>query len=119
MHGVRSLSTVGSVWFSSFMTVVICLTAGTGKYFTDETDAEGYAEVLVPVGQKYDITYLSLGRKDTNVAATVTVTNEPKLIRSVLFVDGHGQAAIRQLLGGTRHCGQHQRGQHQRGDDCC
>jgi outer membrane protein OmpA-like peptidoglycan-associated protein len=57
--------------------VVICLTAPAAtKYCTDETDAEGYAEVLVPVGQKYDVTYLSLGGAD--VAATVSVTNEPK-----------------------------------------
>jgi outer membrane protein OmpA-like peptidoglycan-associated protein len=57
--------------------VVIELSAPTGhKYYTDVTDAEGYAETLVPVGQKYELTYLSLGRKD--VAASVTVTNEPK-----------------------------------------
>ena len=57
--------------------VVISLTAPDGKkYYAEETDAEGYAEVLVPVGQKYEITYLALGRKD--IAATVTVTNEPK-----------------------------------------
>jgi OmpA-OmpF porin, OOP family len=56
--------------------VVIALTGPTGsKHYTDETDAEGYAEVLVPVGQKYELTYLSLGRKD--IAATVSVTNEP------------------------------------------
>jgi outer membrane protein OmpA-like peptidoglycan-associated protein len=57
--------------------VVICLTSPTStKYCTDETDADGYAEVLVPVGQKYDVTYLSLGGGD--IATTVTVTNEPK-----------------------------------------
>ena len=57
--------------------VVICLTSPSGAtYYTEETDAEGYAEVLVPVGQKYDVTYLSLGRKD--MAATVNVTSEPK-----------------------------------------
>ena len=59
--------------------VVICLASaasGSTKYCTDETDAEGYAEVLVPVGQKYDITYLSLGGGD--VATSVTVTDEPK-----------------------------------------
>jgi outer membrane protein OmpA-like peptidoglycan-associated protein len=57
--------------------VVISLTAETGtKFYTEETDAEGYAEVLVPVGQKYDVTYLSLARRE--VAATVTVTKEPK-----------------------------------------
>ena len=57
--------------------VIICLTApASTQYCTGETDAEGYAEVLVPVGQKYDVTYLSLGGGD--VATTVTVTNEPK-----------------------------------------
>jgi outer membrane protein OmpA-like peptidoglycan-associated protein len=57
--------------------VVICLTSPTSaKYCTEETDAEGYAEVLVPVGQKYDVTYLSLGGGD--VATSVSVTNEPK-----------------------------------------
>jgi OOP family OmpA-OmpF porin len=57
--------------------VVISL-AGPGgdKFYTDETDAEGYAEALVPIGQKYELTYLSLGRKD--IAATVAVTDEPK-----------------------------------------
>jgi outer membrane protein OmpA-like peptidoglycan-associated protein len=58
--------------------VVICLTSPTDvKYCADETDADGYAEVLVPNGAKYDVTYLSLGRKG-DIAATVTVTNEPK-----------------------------------------
>jgi OOP family OmpA-OmpF porin len=57
--------------------IVICLTSPAGaQFYTDETDADGYAEALVPVAQKYDVTYLSLGRKD--VATTVTVTNEPK-----------------------------------------
>ena len=57
--------------------VVICLSSGgETKYCTEETDAEGYAEVLVPVGQKYDVTYLSLGGGD--VATSVTVTSEPK-----------------------------------------
>jgi outer membrane protein OmpA-like peptidoglycan-associated protein len=57
--------------------VVIVLASPTGaKFYTEETDAEGYAEALVPVGQKYELTYLSLGRKD--IAATVTVTSEPK-----------------------------------------
>jgi outer membrane protein OmpA-like peptidoglycan-associated protein len=55
--------------------IVISLTAPDGKkYYTQETDAKGYAEVLVPVGQKYDLVYLSLGRKD--IAASVPVTDE-------------------------------------------
>ena len=57
--------------------VVILLTSPTGeRYYTEETDADGYAETLVPVGKKYEITYLVLGRKD--IAANVTVTGEPK-----------------------------------------
>ena len=57
--------------------VVVSLTAPSGNmYYTDETDAAGYAEVLVPVGQKYDVTYVSLGRHD--IAATVTVADEPR-----------------------------------------
>ncbi len=56
--------------------IIIALTAADGaKFYTEETDAEGHAEVLVPVGQKYELVYLSLGRKD--IAATVGVTNEP------------------------------------------
>jgi outer membrane protein OmpA-like peptidoglycan-associated protein len=57
--------------------IVIVLTSPTGeKYYTDETDDEGYGEVLVPVGQRYEVVYLNLGRKD--VAANVTVSNERK-----------------------------------------
>lgn len=56
--------------------VVVSLTAPNGqKYYTEETDSEGYAEVLVPVGQKYELVYLSLGRRD--IAATVPVSDEP------------------------------------------
>jgi len=56
--------------------VVIFLTGpDKTKYYTDPTDSEGYTEVLVPVGRKYDITYLSLGRHQ--IAATVPVADEP------------------------------------------
>lgn len=56
--------------------VVVSLTGPDGKkYYTEETDSTGYAEVLVPVGQKYDLVYLSLGRKD--IAASVPVSDEP------------------------------------------
>jgi outer membrane protein OmpA-like peptidoglycan-associated protein len=59
--------------------VVIRLTTPAGaKYYTDETDDDGYAEVLVPVGQKYEITYLSLGLARGDIAATETVSSEPK-----------------------------------------
>lgn len=57
--------------------IIVSLTGADGqKFYTEETDADGFAEVLVPVGQKYDLVYLSLGRSD--IAANVTVTDEPK-----------------------------------------
>jgi outer membrane protein OmpA-like peptidoglycan-associated protein len=56
--------------------IVIALTGPDGKkYYTEETDTQGYAEVLVPVGRKYDLVYLSLGRR--GVEATVQVSGEP------------------------------------------
>jgi outer membrane protein OmpA-like peptidoglycan-associated protein len=58
--------------------IVISLTAPDGKvYYTEETDQDGFAELLVPIGQTYDLVYLSLGRR--NVAAKVEVKNEPRL----------------------------------------
>jgi outer membrane protein OmpA-like peptidoglycan-associated protein len=56
--------------------IVVMLTGADGKkFYTAESTTEGYAETLVPVGQQYELVYLSLGRRD--VAAKVTVTNEP------------------------------------------
>jgi outer membrane protein OmpA-like peptidoglycan-associated protein len=56
---------------------VISLTAPDGKkYYTEETDADGYAEVLVPNGQKYDLVYLSLAIH--KIAAQVTVEDKPR-----------------------------------------
>jgi outer membrane protein OmpA-like peptidoglycan-associated protein len=56
--------------------IIVALTGAAGKkFYTAETDAEGYAEVLVPAGQKYDLAYLSLGRRD--IGAQVTVASEP------------------------------------------
>jgi OOP family OmpA-OmpF porin len=58
--------------------VVISLTSSSGtKYFTEETDASGFAEVLVPIGQSYSLVYLSLGPR--NVSAKVDVANKPNL----------------------------------------
>src|SRR4051812_14156960 len=45
------------------------------KYYAEPTDSTGYAELLVPVGQRYDVTFLSLGRHE--IAATVPVADEP------------------------------------------
>lgn len=57
--------------------LVISLTDPKGKtFYTEETDAKGYTEVLVPVGRKYDLVYLSLGRR--KIAARVPVSKEPR-----------------------------------------
>jgi hypothetical protein len=59
--------------------VVIRLTSSSGaKYHTDETDDDGYGEVLVPVGQDYDVTYLSLGLARGDIVAKLPVTSEPR-----------------------------------------
>jgi outer membrane protein OmpA-like peptidoglycan-associated protein len=59
--------------------VVICLRSPAGTtYYTDETDGDGYAEVLVPVGQTYEATYLSLGLARGEVVTRVPVSDEPR-----------------------------------------
>jgi outer membrane protein OmpA-like peptidoglycan-associated protein len=56
--------------------VVISLQAQGGKkYYTGETDALGYGEVLVPSGQSYEVVYLSLGKE--KITAKVDVSDEP------------------------------------------
>lgn len=58
--------------------IAISLTAPDGKkYYTEETNAEGFAEVLVPIGKTYELVYLSLGRRD--VSAKVDVASKPNL----------------------------------------
>ncbi|MCA9582746.1 MAG: OmpA family protein [Myxococcales bacterium] len=58
--------------------IVISLTGADGqKYYTEETNMDGFAEVLVPAGKKYEVVYLSLGRKD--ITASVEVADEPRL----------------------------------------
>lgn len=57
--------------------VVVKLTGADGSaYYTGETDSQGYAEVLVPAGQRYDLEYLSLGRRTTT--AHVDVPTGPR-----------------------------------------
>ena len=52
--------------------IVIKMTAPDGTaYYTGETDSLGYAELLVPVGQRYGIEYLSLGRRNTSANVDV------------------------------------------------
>jgi outer membrane protein OmpA-like peptidoglycan-associated protein len=63
---------------SPFEGIVIKLTSPTGAtFYTRETDAKGYAEILVPIGGTYDLEYLSLGRK--KVSARVEVEEKPNL----------------------------------------
>jgi outer membrane protein OmpA-like peptidoglycan-associated protein len=58
--------------------IAIALTGPDGKkFYTEETNAEGFTEVLVPIGQSYGLVYLSLGRHD--VSAKVDVANTPNL----------------------------------------
>lgn len=57
----------------------ISLTAPDGKkYYAEETTAEGFTEVLLPIGQTYDLVYLSLGGRH-DVTAKVEVANKPNL----------------------------------------
>lgn len=56
--------------------IVIKMTAPDGEeYYTRETDSQGYGEVLVPAGQRYEMEYLSLGRRNTT--ANVEVPGRP------------------------------------------
>lgn len=56
--------------------VVVSLQAmGGKKYYTGETDALGYGEVLIPSGKTYEVVYLSLGKD--KITAKVDVSDEP------------------------------------------
>ena len=51
---------------------VVKLTAPDGsKYYTGSTDSQGYAEMLVPAGQRYQLEYVSLGRNSTRASVNV------------------------------------------------
>jgi outer membrane protein OmpA-like peptidoglycan-associated protein len=68
--------------------VVISLTDPDGrKYYTEETDAAGYAEVLAPVGRTYSVVFLSIGSRD--IVETETVSDTPRqTIRITLLYTG-------------------------------
>lgn len=52
--------------------VVIKMTGADGStYFTEPTDTHGYAEVLVAADQRYEMEYLSLGRRNTTASVEV------------------------------------------------
>jgi outer membrane protein OmpA-like peptidoglycan-associated protein len=66
------LSVVDKETSAGIKGVVVCVTGPDGKkHYTDETDASGYTELLVPISQMYAITYLSLGRSDFTAKANV------------------------------------------------
>jgi flagellar motor protein MotB len=52
--------------------IVIKLTGSKGKsYYTEETDAMGYTELLLPIGDSYEMVYLGLGRRDVKKKVTI------------------------------------------------
>ncbi|MCK9461166.1 MAG: OmpA family protein [Proteobacteria bacterium] len=66
--------------------VVTLIDPGGQKYYSEQTDEAGYAEMLVPVGQTYDLYFLGLGTKE--IVATSEVPNEPRLsIRTTLIYE--------------------------------
>jgi OOP family OmpA-OmpF porin len=73
--------------------MVVKLTGPDGvAYYTGESDSLGYMEVLVPVGQRYDLEYLSLGRR--TAAAHVDVPAGPNQdIRLTLRYRRHRRTA--------------------------
>ena len=54
--------------------VIQLISADGDTYYTQETDAQGFTEALVPIGKAYDVVYLSLGQR--KVSAKVTVPNK-------------------------------------------
>ncbi|AKF03273.1 OmpA family protein [Sandaracinus amylolyticus] len=73
--------------------IVVKLTGADGRaFYTGETDSAGYAEVLVPTGQRYELEYLSLGRRTTS--ARVEVPTGPRQdIRLTLRYRRHRRTA--------------------------
>lgn len=57
--------------------IVVKLTGADGReFYTGETDSQGYCEALVPIGQRYELEYLSLGRRAAS--AHVDVPDGPR-----------------------------------------
>jgi outer membrane protein OmpA-like peptidoglycan-associated protein len=86
--------------------VIVSLTGADGKkYHTQATDAVGFAEVLVPKGQKYEVMYLSLRGKD--IAADLNVEDKERFtLKLTLRYKGWepigGQAQKRLVLEGVQ-----------------
>lgn len=79
--------------------LVIKLTDAKGEeLYTEETDAKGYTEVLVPVGRTYEVDYLSLGRK--KIVAKLPVSDEPsQTVRLTLRYKRHEYPRVLVLEG--------------------
>jgi len=71
--------------------LVVALKDDNGKaFYTPETNAEGFTEILVPNDHTYDLTYLSLGRSK-KIKAQIEVTDEPRQkIKFTLRYKWHG-----------------------------
>ncbi|HEY4221685.1 MAG TPA: OmpA family protein [Myxococcota bacterium] len=79
--------------------VVVCLTGPDGKkYYADETGADGYTELLVPISQTYQITYLSLGRSDVTAKATVDDKPNHNINLTLRFQRYHGTSAAPRVV---------------------
>lgn len=82
--------------------VVVRLTAPDEKNYTsDETDADGYTELLVPISQTYQITYLSLGRSDVGAKATVDDRPNHNINLTLRYQRRDGAVAPRVVLEGV------------------
>lgn len=56
--------------------IIVCMQALSGrKYYTRPSDSVGFAEVLVPNGQEYELVFLSLGRR--KIGAKLPISDEP------------------------------------------
>ncbi len=86
--------------------VVVCFKAPDGKkYYADETDADGDAELAVPISQTYEITYLSLGRSKVTAKAAVDGTPNHNIhltLRYQRHRGSAGEAAPRVVLDGLQ-----------------
>ena len=82
--------------------VVVVLTApDEKKFYSDETDADGYTELLVPISKTYQITYLSLGRSEVTAKATVDDKPNHNVNLTLRYQRYRGAGAPRFVLDGV------------------
>ena len=74
--------------------IVIKMTGPDGTaYFTGETDSVGFAEVLVPAAQSYEIEFLSLGRRNISASVEVPEGGHQDIRLTLRYRSNRGQAA--------------------------